>query len=181
MVFTYVRIVEKCDTRLLLLASREGSRRQVWGRCDTDDEAAVDLPARVQRLRRRLRRSGADGVGRRHRGRGRARGRRGRRGRERWKRGTIRIARGISCSGAISAGRRRRMWRKRGTSATRSVVPTQREVLRDVMLAAGKYGAWMTLRELARLTRYREASISAQVRHLRRGAGRGGRGVGKAA
>lgn len=40
--------------------------------------------------------------------------------------------------------------------------------MRDVMLAAGKYGAWMTLRELARLTRYGEASISAQLRHLRR-------------
>jgi hypothetical protein len=36
------------------------------------------------------------------------------------------------------------------------------------MLAAGKYGTWMTLRELARLTRYGEASISAQLRHLRR-------------
>jgi len=36
------------------------------------------------------------------------------------------------------------------------------------MLAAGKYGAWMTLRELARLTCYGEASISAQLRHLRR-------------
>jgi hypothetical protein len=60
------------------------------------------------------------------------------------------------------------MGRKRGTNATRSAVPTQREVLRDVMLAAGKYGAWMTLHELARLTRYGEASISAQLRHLRR-------------
>src|ERR1700752_2130225 len=68
----------------------------------------------------------------------------------------------------MRAGRRRRMGRKRGTSATRRVVPTQREVLRDVMLAAGKYGAWMTLRELARLTRYGEASISAQLRQLRR-------------
>jgi hypothetical protein len=48
------------------------------------------------------------------------------------------------------------------------VVPTQREVLRDVMLAAGKYGAWMTLRELGRLTRYGETSISAQLRHLRK-------------
>jgi hypothetical protein len=47
-------------------------------------------------------------------------------------------------------------------------VPTQREVLRDVMLAAGKYGAWMTLRELGRLTRYGETSISAQSRHLRK-------------
>jgi len=60
------------------------------------------------------------------------------------------------------------MGRKRGTGTERSVAPTQREILRDVMLAAGKYGAWMTLRELARLTRYGEASISAQLRHLRR-------------
>jgi hypothetical protein len=36
------------------------------------------------------------------------------------------------------------------------------------MLAAGKYGAWMTLRELGRLTRYGETSISAQLRHLRK-------------
>ena len=60
------------------------------------------------------------------------------------------------------------MGRKRGNRAARRVVPTQREVLRDVMLAAGKYGAWMTLRELARLTRYGETSISAQLRHLRK-------------
>lgn len=60
------------------------------------------------------------------------------------------------------------MARNRGTGRTRCVVPTQREVLRDVMLAAGKYGAWMTLRELARLTRYGETSISAQLRHLRK-------------
>jgi hypothetical protein len=60
------------------------------------------------------------------------------------------------------------MGRKRLTSKARGVVPTQREVLRDVMLAAGKYGAWMTLRELGRLTRYGETSISAQLRHLRK-------------
>ena len=60
------------------------------------------------------------------------------------------------------------MGKKRGTSRARCVVPTQREVLRDVMLAAGKYGAWMTLRELGRLTRYGETSISAQLRHLRK-------------
>lgn len=46
-------------------------------------------------------------------------------------------------------------------------VPNQREVLRDVMLVAAKYGAWMTLRELSRLTGYAEASISAQLRHLK--------------
>src|SRR5260370_19758318 len=60
------------------------------------------------------------------------------------------------------------MGRKRGTRAVRGILPTQRDVLRDVMLTAGKYGAWMTLRELARLTRYGETSISAQVRHLRK-------------
>ena len=60
------------------------------------------------------------------------------------------------------------MGRNRGSSTSRTVVPTQREVLRDVMLAAGKYGAWMTLRELGRLTRYAETSISAQLRHLRK-------------
>ena len=60
------------------------------------------------------------------------------------------------------------MARNRRTSTARGVVPTQREILRDVMLAAGKYGAWMTLRELARLTRYGETSISAQLRHLRK-------------
>src|ERR1700686_2074790 len=60
------------------------------------------------------------------------------------------------------------MGKIRGTGRARWVVPTQREVLRDVMLAAGKYGAWMTLRELGRLTRYGETSISAQLRHLRK-------------
>jgi hypothetical protein len=65
------------------------------------------------------------------------------------------------------------MGRNRGKSKARTVVPTQREVLRDVMLAAGKYGAWMTLRELGRLTRYGETSISAQLRHLRKANGGG--------
>jgi hypothetical protein len=60
------------------------------------------------------------------------------------------------------------MGKKWGTDKARRVVPTQRDVLRDVMLAAGKYGAWMTLRELGRLTRYGETSISAQLRHLRK-------------
>src|SRR5712664_4247280 len=60
------------------------------------------------------------------------------------------------------------MERKRGTGTVRAMVPTQRDVLRDVMLTAGKYGAGMTLRELARLTRYGETSISAQLRHLRK-------------
>jgi hypothetical protein len=45
---------------------------------------------------------------------------------------------------------------------------TQRGVLCDVMLSANECGAWLTLRELGRLTRYPPASISAQLRHLRK-------------
>jgi hypothetical protein len=48
------------------------------------------------------------------------------------------------------------------------ILRRQRDVLRDVMLSAAQCGAWLTLRELARLTRYGEASISAQFRHLRK-------------
>lgn len=68
-------------------------------------------------------------------------------------------------------------------------IPTQMEVIRDVMLSAaecaGQISAepyvqmwdasqiatdagWMTLREIAELTNYGEASISAQLRHLRK-------------
>lgn len=38
----------------------------------------------------------------------------------------------------------------------------------DVMLAAGTCETWLTLVELGRLTHYGEASISAQLRHLRK-------------
>ncbi|MGB8476484.1 MAG: hypothetical protein WCE61_20580 [Candidatus Acidiferrum sp.] len=44
----------------------------------------------------------------------------------------------------------------------------QREVIRDVMLSAGQCAAWLTLDELAKLTHYPPASISAQLRHLRK-------------
>lgn len=44
----------------------------------------------------------------------------------------------------------------------------QRDVLRDVMLSAGECDTWLTLEELARITRYPAASISAQLRHLRK-------------
>ncbi len=49
----------------------------------------------------------------------------------------------------------KRRWRR---------LPTQREILRGVMLSAG----WLTLEELSRITRFGEASISAQLRHLRK-------------
>ena len=53
-------------------------------------------------------------------------------------------------------------------STKRTVLRTQREVLRDVMLSARACGAWLTLHELASLTHYGEVSISAQLRHLRK-------------
>src|SRR5260370_18770362 len=45
---------------------------------------------------------------------------------------------------------------------------SQREVIRDVMLAAADCDTWLTLGELRALTHYGEASISAQLRHLRK-------------
>ena len=44
----------------------------------------------------------------------------------------------------------------------------QRDVLCDVMLSAGLCETWLTLHELGRLTGYGEASVSAQLRHLRK-------------
>ena len=45
---------------------------------------------------------------------------------------------------------------------------SQREVVRDVMLLAAFHDVWMSLDELANKTRYPQASISAQLRHLRK-------------
>ena len=50
----------------------------------------------------------------------------------------------------------------------KTFVPSQREVLRDVLLSATQCGSWLTLRELSQLTQFGEASISAQLRHLRK-------------
>ncbi|HXJ04367.1 MAG TPA: hypothetical protein VNH65_04665 [Candidatus Acidoferrum sp.] len=44
----------------------------------------------------------------------------------------------------------------------------QLEVIRDVMLSAGLCATWLTLDELAKLTHYPPASISAQLRHMRK-------------
>jgi hypothetical protein len=54
------------------------------------------------------------------------------------------------------------------SNETRKPVRTQREVLCDVMLSAAQCETWLTLQELALLTHYGEASISAQLRHLRK-------------
>jgi hypothetical protein len=47
-------------------------------------------------------------------------------------------------------------------------VATQLEVLRGVLLKAAEREEWMTLGELAKNTDFPEASISAQLRHLRK-------------
>lgn len=57
---------------------------------------------------------------------------------------------------------------KRRKRSKRNTGRTQREVIRDAMLTARRFRAWLTLRQLARLTGYGEASISAQLRHLRK-------------
>jgi hypothetical protein len=44
----------------------------------------------------------------------------------------------------------------------------QRDVLCDVMLSARQCETWLTLDELSKLTHYPPASISAQLRHLRK-------------
>ncbi|HXN94922.1 MAG TPA: hypothetical protein VN879_10475 [Candidatus Acidoferrales bacterium] len=44
----------------------------------------------------------------------------------------------------------------------------QRDVLCDVMLSARQCETWLTLDELAKLTHYPPASISAQLRHLQK-------------
>ncbi len=45
---------------------------------------------------------------------------------------------------------------------------TQMEAIRELMLGAGDCGHWLTLAEIERLTHYPQASISAQLRHLRK-------------
>ena len=65
--------------------------------------------------------------------------------------------------------RRQRRPSRQAANARGASPPTQLERVREVMLASGKYGLWLTLRQLARRTGYGEASISAQLRHLRKG------------
>ena len=63
-------------------------------------------------------------------------------------------------------GLRRSARRRRSTRTRRT--PLQRDILRDVMLSAAQCDTWLTLEELARMTSYPPASISAQLRHLRK-------------
>jgi hypothetical protein len=59
-----------------------------------------------------------------------------------------------------------RRFRKRETRPR--ALRRQRDVLCDVMLSAGACETWLSLVELSRLTHFGEASISAQLRHLRK-------------
>ena len=47
---------------------------------------------------------------------------------------------------------------------------TQLRAIRELMMAAARRGSWLTLREISGLTEIGEASVSAQLRHLRKGA-----------
>lgn len=60
------------------------------------------------------------------------------------------------------------MQKNRKCDARPRPLKRQRDVLCDVMLSAGECETWLTLVELSRLTHYGEASISAQLRHLRK-------------
>ena len=68
--------------------------------------------------------------------------------------------------------------RKNETERVAQRPPSQREILRDVMLSATACDTWLSLDELSRMTSYPPASISAQLRHLRKER-YGGYGLGK--
>jgi hypothetical protein len=60
------------------------------------------------------------------------------------------------------------MTKIRRSKPKRSERRRQRDVLCDAMLSARQCETWLTLDELAKLTHYPPASISAQLRHLRK-------------
>ncbi len=58
--------------------------------------------------------------------------------------------------------------RKERATENTERMPTQLDVVRQLMLLAAQYDSWMTLEEVARKTKFPETSISAQLRHLRK-------------
>jgi hypothetical protein len=68
----------------------------------------------------------------------------------------------------MSAGWEATMREMRKKELLRMARRRQRDVLCDVMLSARQCETWLTLDELAKLTHYPPASISAQLRHLRK-------------
>ena len=59
-------------------------------------------------------------------------------------------------------------WRASTGTPARASKRRQRDVLCDVMGSASQCDTWLTLDELSKLTHYPPASISAQLRHLRK-------------
>jgi len=66
------------------------------------------------------------------------------------------------------AEREAKMRKIQGRELRRIARRRQRDVLCDVMLSARQCETWLTLDELSKLTHYPPASISAQLRHLRK-------------
>ena len=60
------------------------------------------------------------------------------------------------------------MGRKKMAATRARQHETQLATIRDLMIWGVGRNAWMTLNEIAELTEYGEASISAQLRHLRK-------------
>src|SRR5258708_31336769 len=106
-------------------------------------------------------------------------------------RGRVAAARGVTRIRIGALGRRtstrrtRISWRRRGMSQGQTTEPvalpaarasdgmfrpgrTQRETLLTVLRLAARYEQWVTLQELAGKTKFPPASISAQLRHLRK-------------
>jgi hypothetical protein len=68
----------------------------------------------------------------------------------------------IEPSSGVESGPRNEMSRIREENAT------QLAAIRDLMISMTARGAWLTLSEIAEQTQFGEASISAQLRHLRK-------------
>src|SRR5216684_4355875 len=73
-----------------------------------------------------------------------------------------------SFRGMKSAEKEEKMRKIRRRELLRIAGRRQRDVLCDVMLSARQCETWLTLDELSKLTHYPPASISAQLRHLRK-------------
>ena len=67
-----------------------------------------------------------------------------------------------------SGGKEEKMRKTQRRGLIRVARRRQRDVLCDVMLSARQCETWLTLDELSKLTHYPPASISAQLRHLRK-------------
>jgi hypothetical protein len=75
---------------------------------------------------------------------------------------------GLIARKQVAGGTMGGQWRRRSSGERAEHIPTQLQELRGVLLLARSRESWMTLEELARKTKFPEASISAQLRHLRK-------------